>query len=750
MPAKLFIPTTTRRWPLLLGLGLAAALPAGYRLLAKPPRVARPARLAAGGWRPEFTTPGLKGTVGQVLPLANGNLLAVGRFTFADATGRLARNVARWDGANWQPLGANPALGAPSYVFAAAQAPGGDLLVAGRELADNKSTLVMRWNGTAWRRLGTPAETAAIWSLAVGRTGEVLAGRGPDGARVGLHSGGLARWDGQHWQPYATGAAGTQLGQWLLTAKGELVAAGYFPQGKGGLKFGVARWTGKAWQLLGPSFNDQVVTLAQAANGDLLAGGEFTDAGGNPAADHVARWDGTAWRSMGTGFDGHILRLLVGPKGEVVANGEFTKAGGEPARCLARWDGKAWHPLVARDQGYCKALLAIMPTGEVLGANNYGGLGPGGYYQDLVRYANQRWLSLASSRQAGLPSDEKLTALAASAQGELAVSGYFTLPNAEYSLHGVAYWNGTSWQHLDGLDGRLVTALLVRPGGEVIAGGMFPARERHPDPSSGDGPNKVRFVARWDGRAWQPLGAGLPGPVLALAQAPNGDVLASGFFGVARWDGKTWQPLGASPPPLAPDKSAEEAAVLLAAPGVVPALAITPKGDIFAVNNLPGKRYSAGSGKVMRWDGTAWQPLGPDLNGEVGSLAAAPNGDLLATGNFSETADGSRRACSVARWDGQRWQFLGPALPNTAGVVTVTDAGTVVLTSVSVQNRGSAPTASLARWDGAAWQPLGGGLNDYARLLVRVPGGGFAVAGGFTMTADSTQSLGHLGVYQEK
>ena len=634
-------------------------------------------------------------------------------------------------------------------MFAAAQAPGGDVLVASRELTDNKPTLVMRWNGAAWRRLGTLTETADVWSLAVGGTGEVLAGRGRDGARVGLYTGGLARWNGQHWQPYATGAAGTQLGQWLLTAKGELVAAGYFPRGQGQLKFGVARWTGKAWQLLGPSFSDQVVTLAQAPNGDLLAGGEFTDAGGDPAADHVARWDGTAWRSMGAGFDGPILRILVGGKGEIVANGEFTKAGSEPARCLARWDGKAWHPLVARDQGYCKALMAIMPNGDVLGANNYGGPGAGGYYKDLVRYTGQGWLPLAGSGQAGLPSYEEITALAASARGELAVSGYFTLPNAGYSLRGVAYWNGTAWQTLYGLDGRLVTALLVRPGGEVIAGGVFPPRERHPGENDGDGMSKVRFVARWDGKGWQPLGVGPPGPVMALAQAPNGDVLASGFFGVARWDGKVWHPLGASPPPLAPGKSAEEAEVLLAAPGVVPALAVTPKGDVFAVNNVPSKRYSAGSGKVLRWDGAAWQPLGPDFNGEIGSLAAAPNGDLLAAGNFSASANGSRRACSVARWDGQRWQFLGPALPRTLAMVTVTAAGTVIIAGL-VSKLDDTSTGLLARWNGTAWQPIGGGLNTAPQQLVPVPGGGFAVAGRFTMNADSTQSLGHLGVYREQ
>jgi len=45
---------------------------------------------------------------------------------------------------------------------------------------------------------------------------------------------------------------------------------------------------------------------------------------------------------------------------------------------------------------------------------------------------------------------------------------------------------------------------------------------------------------------------------------------------------------------------------------------------------------------------------------------------------------------------------------------------------------------------------LAGSLNDYAQQLEAVPGGGLAVAGRFTANANSTQSLGHVGVYQER
>lgn len=738
----------------LLGAGLRVPLPPAPRPFAGP-----------GVWQSELATPGLNGMVQQILVPPDGHVVAAGTFTFAGPDGRLARTLARWDGTCWQPLGGGAALGAEGYVFALARTPAGDLLAAGRPHGSDASrpAEVLRYHGTHWQRLGSPTQTAHVWTLAVLPTGEVLAGSGPAGPHPGTYGGGLLHWTGSTWQPYAPVPAGTELRQVLVTRKGELLVAGSFRAAATGPALpAVARWTGQRWQRLGTNFNAAVLTLAETASGSLLVGGEFTEAGG-AAANRVARWDGTAWRAMSTGFNGPIQRLLVGPTGEVVANGEFTQASGNPGRCIARWENQRWVPLTPRDDGYCKQVLAVLPGGDLLGANSYGG--PGGYYKDLVRYRTPapvtaprggagtrrpytpNWLPVASPHTQGLGSDCDLTALAATASGELALSGYMQLPGTGSWQYVVAHYNGHTWQPLWGLDGRHVLALLFQPGGELVVGGLFPMERRGglvDDSAFSNGASRCRYVARWDGRRWQPLGGGAPGPVLALARTPTGQVLAGGTFGVARWEGGTWQPLGAKGTTSTPTNTADTPAGLSAAT----ALAVTPTGDLYAANALANRRGAGPATYLARWDGTTWQPVGEGLNGPVASLAVAPNGDLLASGGFG-SANAPRNACSVARWNGREWQYLGPPLPQAAGLVTVLASGTVVLAG-HFALPGSPRLVNLARWNGTAWEPLAGGLNDYAAQLVAVPGGGLAVAGRFTATADSTQSLGHVGVYRER
>lgn len=68
--------------------------------------------------------------------------------------------------------------------------------------------------------------------------------------------------------------------------------------------------------------------------GDLVAGGEFSIAGGLPT-NHIASWNGG-----GTNGPVHALTLL--PDGDLVAGGDFTVAGGIAANRSARFDGSAW------------------------------------------------------------------------------------------------------------------------------------------------------------------------------------------------------------------------------------------------------------------------------------------------------------------------------------------------------------------------------------------------------------------------
>ena len=78
------------------------------------------------------------------------------------------------------------------------------------------------------------------------------------------------------------------------------------------------------------------VSVLQAYNDQLIAGGDFTIAGG-VSASRIACWDGTAWRPLGAGVSGGTVLALTARNNEVIAGGSFTIAGGHVSAYWARW-----------------------------------------------------------------------------------------------------------------------------------------------------------------------------------------------------------------------------------------------------------------------------------------------------------------------------------------------------------------------------------------------------------------------------
>jgi hypothetical protein len=108
-------------------------------------------------------------------------------------------------------------------------------------------------------------------------------------------------------------------------------------------------------------------------NGNLVVGGAFTDAGGNPAADKAAIWNaGTGkWSSIGGSpsgaFNDTVVAIaVVGPR--IILGGAFTNAGGDKrADYLVEWTGSAWKHYGANAAGTDGAL-----TGPVADIAVYG------------------------------------------------------------------------------------------------------------------------------------------------------------------------------------------------------------------------------------------------------------------------------------------------------------------------------------------------------------------------------------------
>jgi hypothetical protein len=86
--------------------------------------------------------------------------------------------------------------------------------------------------------------------------------------------------------------------------------------------------------------NESVWALRALPNGDLVAGGSFTTAGG-VAANRIARWNGASWSAFGSGtaigpHAASVYALTTLPNGDLVAGGNFATAGGNVSAYIAR------------------------------------------------------------------------------------------------------------------------------------------------------------------------------------------------------------------------------------------------------------------------------------------------------------------------------------------------------------------------------------------------------------------------------
>src|SRR6185369_11974115 len=140
---------------------------------------------------------------------------------------------------------------------------------------------------------------------------------------------------------------------------GQLIAGGAFPTADGRTVNNIARWDGSSWQPLGAGitgtndpFNVPVVYALGIFDGQLIAGGIFTTAGGAPASS-IARWNGSAWFPLSSGLQGEVMGFptavfAIQDFGEALfVGGAFTGAGGASASCVARWNGSSWSGLGA-------------------------------------------------------------------------------------------------------------------------------------------------------------------------------------------------------------------------------------------------------------------------------------------------------------------------------------------------------------------------------------------------------------------
>jgi hypothetical protein len=210
-----------------------------------------------------------------------------------------------------------------------------------------------------------------------GASPEVLVVAGEFSTIGGIAADGIATWNGVSWQPLGAG-----LGHWikaLCVFNGELIAGTL-----GGTVPSIARWDGSSWIPMG--LNDRVESLV-VYDGELVAGGAFTMAGGVAAA-RVARWNGSVWQPLGNGTNGSVDLLEVW-NGDLVAAGAFTEAGGIAAYHMARWDGSSWSSFGAAPYQFQSVFALTVHDGEVYAGGTL--YQPGGPDHFVARWDGAIW-----------------------------------------------------------------------------------------------------------------------------------------------------------------------------------------------------------------------------------------------------------------------------------------------------------------------------------------------------------------------
>ena len=305
----------------------------------------------------------------------------------------------------------------------------------------------------------------------------------------------------------------------ILTILILLISQKAFTQNWSGLSYGMNHW----------------VHALTVYNGELIAGGEFTNAGGVPA-NYIAKWNGISWSALGSGTNAEVDALTVF-NGELIAGGRFTNAGGVDVNFIAKWNGTSWDDELG-GVGSIVAALTVYDNRVIAGGYFTEADGTPAHY--IAKRVSGGWQEMGG----GMGGSQGQVMALGHYGGDLIAAGFFTTAGGQSANH-IAKWNGTSWSPLGSGISNIVYSL-AEYNGELIAGGLFLSA----------GGVSAKSIAKWNGSTWAPLGIGITGSiyqyVFGLAVL-NNELYAGGLYetaggvvanGIAKWNGSIWSALG--------------------------------------------------------------------------------------------------------------------------------------------------------------------------------------------------------------
>jgi hypothetical protein len=323
-------------------------------------------------------------------------------------------------------------------VEALAVMPNGDVIATGIFRASGTTDLgqIARWNGDRWLPLGDGLVFGSARALAVLPNGDLIAG-GSFLTAGGVPCNRIARWDGSSWHAMGAGFNGEVIAL-AVTSTGEVVAGGNFTASGTISCRRIAKWNGVTWTGLqgawqSEGMNNTVWSVAVDSYGQIVAGGDFTQAGSNGSVNRLASWGGWDWQGYGTGVNGYVREIFALPAGNLIVGGGFTTAGGRSSAFLARWTSEGWQPVYSGLNGPVSA-IAKLPNGDYV---------VGGFFTNpALRIAV--WTPEGSLRSLSVGMDDAVNDVVVLPNGDVVAGGRFSTAGGVPSPFIATYRSGIS------------------------------------------------------------------------------------------------------------------------------------------------------------------------------------------------------------------------------------------------------------------------------------------------------------------
>ncbi len=287
-------------------------------------------------------------------------------------------------------------------------------------------------------------------------------------------------------------------------------------------------------------------------------------------------------------------------------------------------------------------------------------------------------------------------------------------------------WNGSAYESLiTGLNGE-VYCMAEAPDGKIYVGGAF---------TDAGGITTADRVARWNPvtEAWEALGIDYTGAtvnyVRAMAFDANGDLYIGGFFTnlggsngdhIVKITGLDGTPVIS---PLGTGLSS-----------VCYAIAIGADGSVYAGGEFSSAGGVANTGRIAKWNGSAWSALSTGLSIAVTALVFAPNGVLYIGGAFKDAA-----YPYLCKWNGSAFSAVDKStdINGIVWTLAVGETGWLYVGGQFTDAGGIANADYIARWSGSKWEALGSGTDD-AVYEIAIKSGKVYVSGAFTKAGSLT------------